>query len=421
MVAAPNGTAYGDGSVLYPTTLEIALSGLYSTTSIQLRSGTYVGDFISNVAGAAQNPIEVRPYNMENVVIDGSLRINGSDTHWYNIEFVQTDNITRQSIFSGSTPSDLNVRWIDAWGMRTKIINCIVHDLLGNGIGLWGPAEDAEIYGCVIYYNGWDAPDRGHGHGIYTQNSLGTKIIRDNILFNGFELNIKIYTENGTIDRYIVDGNTCFGAASLVQLDGANTKYWNIFVGSINPAIAADNINIQNNLTYHTLIQQTNLLGYNGGITNSSVSDNVFAGFIALALTNESALAMSGNMFAGIISEFTEVEYPSNVYLPEGNFGNRVFIRPNQYQTGRANITIYNEAQLDSIQVNVRGVLDPGANYKLRNVQDYFADIQTGVVAPDGTINVDMQAANRSVATPVAWTAPATMFPEFGCFVLEAA
>jgi hypothetical protein len=35
-----------------------------------------------------------------------------------------------------------------------------------------------------------------------------------------------------------------------------------------------------------------------------------------------------------------------------------------------------------------------------------------------GVITVNMQAANRSVATPVGWTAPAKVFPQFGSFVL---
>jgi hypothetical protein len=48
-----------------------------------------------------------------------------------------------------------------------------------------------------------------------------------------------------------------------------------------------------------------------------------------------------------------------------------------------------------------------------------WQDVQELTVAGDGTITVDMQAANRSVATPIAWDAPATTFPEFGCFVLQ--
>jgi hypothetical protein len=53
-----------------------------------------------------------------------------------------------------------------------------------------------------------------------------------------------------------------------------------------------------------------------------------------------------------------------------------------------------------------------------RNVQDYFSDIQM-VTVTVGKITVNMQAVNRTVATPVGWAAPATTFPKFGAFVLE--
>jgi hypothetical protein len=34
--------------------------------------------------------------------------------------------------------------------------------------------DDNEVYGCLIYYNGYDATDRGHGHGIYSANAPPT-------------------------------------------------------------------------------------------------------------------------------------------------------------------------------------------------------------------------------------------------------
>jgi hypothetical protein len=44
------------------------------------------------------------------------------------------------------------------------------------------------VYGCLIYYNGYDATDRGHGHGIYSANAAGnaTKKIRDNMILDQF-------------------------------------------------------------------------------------------------------------------------------------------------------------------------------------------------------------------------------------------
>jgi hypothetical protein len=41
----------------------------------------------------------------------------------------------------------------------------------------------------LIFYNGWDSPsgDRGHGHGIYTQNQNGTKTLDNNFIFRARE------------------------------------------------------------------------------------------------------------------------------------------------------------------------------------------------------------------------------------------
>jgi hypothetical protein len=52
----------------------------------------------------------------------------------------------------------------------------------GQGIGLWQEAVDAENDGCLIWYNSFDATDRGHGDGIYTRNGgTGAKRITGNI------------------------------------------------------------------------------------------------------------------------------------------------------------------------------------------------------------------------------------------------
>jgi hypothetical protein len=59
-------------------------------------------------------------------------------------------------------------------------------------VSWWSGDIDSELYGCLVYDNGWTASDRNHGHAIYTQNKEGTKVIADNILSvphpNGQEL-----------------------------------------------------------------------------------------------------------------------------------------------------------------------------------------------------------------------------------------
>ena len=57
----------------------------------------------------------------------------------------------------------------------------MIHDT-SQGISFWIDAVDSEVHGCLIYDNGWNAPDRGHGHCIYTQNKDGVKTISGNIM-----------------------------------------------------------------------------------------------------------------------------------------------------------------------------------------------------------------------------------------------
>jgi hypothetical protein len=262
-------------------------------------------------------------------------------------------------------------------------INEVFHDL--PGLGLWTPATGAEMNGCLMYHMGWSAPDRGHGHGLYVQNDTPAKVIKDCIIFDNFGWGIHAYTENGKIDNIVLDGCVCFGAGSLY---GEN--YNNILVGGLQ---VANNITIRNCMTYGA--GGVNV-GYVAGADNVTLENNYFAdGITKVNVTN---LTETGNYYGPAV-------------------GNQVFLRPNDNDANRANLVIYNQAQADTIEVDVSAIFGASGTVQARNVQDYFVDIQTLTITA-GVITINMQAANRTVATPVQWTAPATTFPQFGCFVL---
>src|SRR5207247_882188 len=50
----------------------------------------------------------------------------------------------------------------------------------------------------------------------------------------------------------------------------------------------------------------------------------------------------------------------------------RVFLRPNQYEPGRANVIIYNWTRQGSVPVDLSGVLEVGDRFEVRNVQDLW-------------------------------------------------
>src|ERR1041384_1206768 len=168
---SPRGTSLGTGAIDSPWDLATALKqpkNVKSGDTIWLRGGTYKGAFTSSLNGAMNVPIVVRQYPWERAILDGStatgvsLTINGSWSWYWGFE-VMSSTATRTTTIAGSSPADIYKTGIAVYGANTKLINLIVHDTM-DGIGFWTPAVDAELYGNIIFNNGWTGPDRGHGH-----------------------------------------------------------------------------------------------------------------------------------------------------------------------------------------------------------------------------------------------------------------
>lgn len=177
------------------------------------RNNHYQDQWKISLQGEQQAPIWVKPYNNEHVELDGGLGSQNSPNqprHVYikDFEFYISENIgdSRFVAASGSDSYQLLGRlWggIDmARGVNLKLINCVIHDC-AQGIGWWSEIVGAEIYGCIIYNNGWDALDRKHGHGLYTQNE-------SQVFTHG---QWKYYNNNMFIDNWVY-GIHAFGSGA---------------------------------------------------------------------------------------------------------------------------------------------------------------------------------------------------------------
>ena len=234
--------------------------------------------------------------------------------------------------------------------------------------------RDARIYGTLFYYNGYGAPDRGHGHGIYAQNLGSTpKQIYDNIIFQQFGWGIHAYGEGGHLDNLDFQGNISFNNGGL-----SGGWHANILVGGTQNA--ATNPKLNQNYTYNEDYLSKNDLGYAAGCTSPDVTNNYLVGNQSLDINGCSSPLITGNSFVGPISGFSQSSFPSNTYygstLPTGV---KVFIRPNAYEAGRANIAIYNWDLQNTVSVNVSSVLSPGDGFEVRNAADFFgAPVLTG-------------------------------------------
>ncbi len=428
---APNGGPSGNGTVSSPWDLATALAqpgAVKPGDTIWLRGGTYPGTFTSNLTGTAVAPIKVRQYPGERATIDGGnsngvtiLEVYGGYTQYMGFEIMSSDP-NRGTAQLGPFPSDIG----RGGGIEVaqggpaipgvKFINLVIHDT-GGGVGLWKEAVDPEVYGCIIYYDGWDAPDRGHGHGIYTQNQTGTQRIRDNILFSAFGHGIHSYGSGiAYLDNIHIEGNVSFNNGILASGGFAR----NLLLGG--GQTAQDPKIINNYLYYPGAAAGNNLnLGYypwGAGTNNAVVTGNYIAGGDALFSDQNVNTTMTDNLFYTAVASTMQAQYPSNTYLESRPTGVQVFVRANAFEAGRAHIIIYNWDLAGSVDVDLTNVLLVGSRYEIRNVQDYFGlPVRTGTFT-SGPLTLPM--AGLSIASPVGMSAPPATGPEFNVFILSA-
>jgi len=419
--ASPSGTADGDGSAESPWSLAIALSqppAVHSGDTIWLLGGTYRGTFTSWLTGAADAPIVVRAFPGERAIIDGGasqsspLTVNGAWAWYWGFEVINSDP-NRAVPTPGSSPPELTRgTGITVFGPHTKLINLIIHDT-AQGFGFWSQAEDSELAGNIIFYNGWDAPDRGHGHAIYTQNQTGTKRIVDNIMFGQFGYGIHAYGSSAAyLNNFDIEGNISFNNGALSRTSGFST---NILVGG---GRVAENAFLLSNYTYFTppVNRGSNNFGYSAGCTGLTATDNYFAGGQALGLVRCDDAQMTGNTFIGRIAGFSAAQYPDNTYYSSTPGGTYVVVRPNPYEIGRGHIVVYNWDLNDSVEVDISSLgLAVGDRYEVRNAQNYDQVMLSGIF-DGGPLVLSMT--DQTVAVPIGWDPPATTLPEFGAFVL---
>jgi hypothetical protein len=424
---APGGSRSGDGSQSSPWDLQTALNQPASVrpgATIWLRGGTYRGTFTSQLKGADGAPITVRAISGERVILlhasDGPALDLGNThyVHFWGLEIAGPDakrSTSRSKMTYGARVHQ------GSSSHNIKLINMIFRDAQAQGIGWWQAGRDMEIYGSLFYFNGTDQLD----HGVYAHNVNGSKIFRDNVVFDNASHGFHGYAETVEkgLNNLVLDGNTFFNNGS-VGYNTKKSKYGeykrNILVGGLIPA---NNAVITNNYTYYPGKDGASLnLGYEGGTRNARVSGNYFMGGRLDISGGASELAFSGNTIYAPGGVKGMEQGGGNTWHNSRPGGVQIFVRPNAYEPNRAHITIYNWAYEGYIRLSadqLSGVkLAPGQAYELRNVQNYFGDVTTGVY--NGR-EIGIITTGRSVAQPQGLGfKPASSFPHFGVFVLIA-
>ncbi len=422
----PAGASTGDGSMASPWDLATALAGPSTVTpgsTIWVHGGTYAGTFSSSLSGTAEAPIVVRAWPGDRATLDGAgsgdvvLTADGEYTWFWGLEITNSDTGNRVTSMTGSSPSDI-VRGGGVTINRAtdnRLINLVVHDT-AQGISFWRDAVDSEVYGCLVSLNGWDAPDRPHGHAIYTQNLTGTKRIHDNVLFFGFSYGVHAYTEGGSIQGFDFVGNAVFqtGTGTAGPREGGG----DFLVGGLQPAAR---IHVQDNFGWSRERDRTVMrLGYSVDNEDVTVRDNYVVGGTTFGAPWTS-ITMTGNTFVGAVGgDVTTSMFPDNAYVTADPTEPAVFVRPNRYEPGRANVIVYNWSHAASIDFDPSSALAVGARYEIRDVQDFFgAPVTTGTYT-GGNIALPMsdRAPAQPVGIPGGIEASEHSEPDFGVFVL---
>lgn len=401
--ASPSGSASGDGSYSRPWTLTAALAKttiIKAGDTLALRGGSYdigITPTIVSLEGSSGKRITIRPHTGEWAKISGTFDTRGQYVDWVGLEIYSAHFTDRETLDSGVPAEITNQGW-EAFIVNSNnigIYNCVIHDK-HQGIRALQGNQSNIIHGNVIFNCGWSGPDRGHGHGIYVNNTIGVLEVSNNVIGPEFGYGIHCYGEdNAHLDNVLIEGNISFRAGILYGLAQGN-----ILHGGISNCTAVSPI-WRNNSTYHPAGETfTNRLGWSAGATNATIENN----YMPEGLTKVNVTVASET---------------GNIYTEPGS-GTVAFLGTNDYDANKSILAIFNWDLSDTVVVVITGTYANNDVLNVHNAADYFNDIQELVVV-NNSITVNMQAVNRSIATPQGWSAPTTTFPQFGAFVIQKA
>jgi len=369
--AGPNGKPTNPGTEESPWDIASALGGQQKVApgdTILLLGGTYKRRpqelFEIRLAGTAENPIHIQPAPGNRARIDGGLSVQSPSAYvWiHDLEIFVSEPQPEKPVSPGSSPEDLNRPWggLHTHGGRDcKYINLIIHNC-NQGISSWQGEIDPEIYGCIIYDNGWLGTDRGHGHCIYTQNKDGVKTISNCIMTCRYDGTYTMHaygSERAYVDNFLVEQNICYGKGPFLIGGGRPSR----------------DIRVARNYLYDVSMR----IGYNAPYNeNCQVSDNII---------------VNGELD---IAKYKQVAQSGNLVIKKGEkrpAGTKSVLLPNRLDRNRAHLVIYNWDKAEKVDVNAGPFLADGESFRLMDPQDLFGEPVARGKCQAGAISVLVQ------------------------------
>ncbi|MEP7214054.1 MAG: hypothetical protein ABI791_13320 [Acidobacteriota bacterium] len=424
----PGGKPGGSGTRNAPWDLKTALDEkavrdrVKPGDTIWLADGVYNGAFESTIRGSEAAPVQIRAIAGARVVLDknmaaretGTLNVRGPFVWFRDLEITNSFP-NRNRLDADGELNPWRGSGVNVYAANTKYIDLVIHDN-GHGFGLWNEEGSTEIYGCIVFNNGNNKKE----HGIYGHNKTGTHFILDNVIFNsaGYGLHLYANSTKSGISGFDIEGNAIFNNGALTLDDQVADQ---VLVGGVE-GVPAERITLRQNYIYNEISAPINKnrgirLGYEDKHNRDvSLIGNYIVSKVPLKIlwwnsvtARDNTIYSTGNNVEVETSDGQSVagyEFDSNAYIPAaGNSASfmindqktnidlwrfrfesdgtnvkadsrsertQIFIRPNKYEEGRANIIIYDWNHDANVLVDLSSVLKRGDKYELIDVQDYF-------------------------------------------------
>jgi len=363
--AGPEGRPANPGTSEEPWDIASALDGRQKVSAgdtLYLLGGTYrqrpEALFEVRLAGTAEKPVYVRPAPGARVRIDGGLSVQSpSEYVWIrDLEIFVSEPVPEKPISPGSHPEDLKRPWggVHMYGGKNcKYISLVIHNC-NQGISCWKGEIDPEIYGCIIYDNGWLGTDRGHGHCIYTQNDEGVKTISNCIMTCRYDGTYTMHAYGSSqayVNNFLVEKNIFYDKGPFL-------------IGGGRPS---NNIKVFGNFLYNVPMR----IGYDAPENeNCELRDNLIV-----------------NTDLEIV-RYKDVIDEGNVIIKKGGQrpkGVKAVLLPNRFDPNRAHLIIFNWDNAENVELATNGFLKSGERFQLFDPKNLF-----GKPAFEGKCEADM-------------------------------
>jgi hypothetical protein len=380
---APAGNAANPGTKESPWDLASALNGRKEVRpgdTIWLSEGTYRRRpnelFDVRLAGSADKPIRVQPVAGHRVRIDGGLAMQSPSANvWIrDLEVFVSEPVPEKPVSAGSSPSDLKRPWGGLHmhgGKDCKYINLIIHNC-NQGISCWTGETNPEIYGCILYDNGWLGVDRGHGHCIYTQNDQGVKTISNCIMTCRYDGSYTMHaygSERAYVNNYLATENICYGTGPFL-IGGGRPSY---------------GIRIHRNFLYGVDMRIGYAAPYN---EDCDIRDNII---------------VNGRLE---IVRYRNAVQENNLILAKNDARpsqTKAVLLPNKYDPSRAHLVVYNWSKTETVDVDASGFARDGDAIDLLDPKDPFGKPVITVTRRNGVFRIPVHGEFTVFLTRAGW------------------